>query len=246
MATVQQQSPFPSHWQFGQDFDPTTHLMQIERFDKRLNKKVSSDYLNVQNRLIWFIRDQRALIAAGMAQTSYTIQTELVEHDREACWAHFKTYVRDVLGNEATMYGSEAACDFPDYIEKASTKSLGRALLLLGYGTAFTSEIDEGERVVDAPVPPRANDRNDRAAAPASAPRPAPPAPARPTPAPVARPAPASAAEALATDRQITSIRKLCAALGRPEPDLATLTFAAAREHLTQLSQAYSEARQAS
>jgi hypothetical protein len=145
---------YPVGWAtLGQEYDPTQHLMQIERFDKRLNKKVSTDYLNVQNRLIWFIRDQRALIAAGMAQTSYTIQTELVEHDREAGWAHFKTSVRDVLGNEATMYGSESVRDFPDYIEKASTKSLGRALLLLGYGTAFTSEIDEGDRVVDAPVP---------------------------------------------------------------------------------------------
>ncbi len=230
MAEVQQQAPFPQGWRIAQDFNPQAHIMQIK----------GKDYLNVQNRLIWFIRDQRALIAAGLAQTAYTIQTELVEHDRDQGWAHFKTYVRDVLGNEATMYGSESVRDFPDYIEKASTKSLGRALLLLGYGTAFTAEIDEGERVVDAPVPPRP------ASAPVSAPRPVPAAPPRPAPAPVARPAPASAAEALATDRQITSIRKLCAALGRPEPDLATLTFAAARDLLTQLSQAYSEARQAS
>ncbi len=50
-----------------------------------------------------------------------------------------------------------------------------------------------------------------------------------------------------ATDRQLTSMRKLCAALGRPEPDnIATMTFADARDVLTQLSQAYSEARQAS
>lgn len=49
------------------------------------------------------------------------------------------------------MYGSEAAKDFPDFAEKASTKSLGRALLALGYGTAAAQELDEGERVVDTP-----------------------------------------------------------------------------------------------
>ena len=73
----------------------------------------------------------------GLATTSFVIRTELVEQDREAGYAHFKTYERDVMGNEATMYGSESAKDFGDYAEKASTKSLGRALLALGYGTAF-------------------------------------------------------------------------------------------------------------
>lgn len=239
MAEERTPTPFPPGWRIAQDFDPQAHIMQIK----------GKDYLNVQNRLIWFIRDQRALIAAGMAQTAYVIQTDLVEHDREAGWAPFKTYVRDVLGNEATMYGSESVRDFPDYIEKASTKSLGRALLLLGYGTAFTAEIDEGERVVDAPVPGRnapAAASRPTPVAPAARPTPmTPPAAARTAPAtPAARPAPAT--ETLATDRQLTSIRKLCAALKRPEPDAATLTFAAARDLLTQLSQAYSEARQAS
>jgi len=168
MTQPSQQTPYPSQWaNLGQEFDPQQHLMQIERFDKKTQKKVSTDYLNVQNRLIWFIRDQRMLISAGLAQTAYVIQTEMVEHDREGGWAHFKTYVRDVLGNEATMYGSESVRDFPDYIEKASTKSLGRALLLLGYGTAFTSEIDEGDRVVDAPAPSATKSNSISAAKPA-------------------------------------------------------------------------------
>jgi hypothetical protein len=146
------ETKYPQNWLIGQDFDPNQHLLAIERFDKRLNQKVVTDYLNVQNRLIWFIRDQRALIAAGLASTTYVVQTDLIELDRQQGWAHFKSYVRDVLGNEATMYGSESVKDFSDYIEKASTKSLGRALLLLGYGTAFADELDEGSRVVDAPM----------------------------------------------------------------------------------------------
>jgi hypothetical protein len=133
---------YPSNWRIAADYDPNQHLMNLK----------GRDYLNVQNRLLWFIRDQRDFIVRGLATASYVIRTELVEQDREAGFAHFKTYVRDVMGNEATMYGSESAKDFADYAEKASTKSLGRALLALGYGTAFAPEMDEGDRIVDSPV----------------------------------------------------------------------------------------------
>lgn len=152
----------PTSWLIAQDYDPNKHLMQIK----------GKAYLTVQERLIWFIKEQRELIQAGHATTPYVVETTLVALDLDKGWAHFKTYIRDALGNEATMYGSEAAKDFPDYIEKASTKSVGRALVMLGYGTQFAPEISEGEenRPVDSPArqPP---------------PRPAaPPAPARPTP----------------------------------------------------------------
>ncbi|HEX8036322.1 MAG TPA: hypothetical protein VF510_20860, partial [Ktedonobacterales bacterium] len=151
---AENQQAFPLNRRIGQDFDPNEHLMQLK----------GRDYLNVQNRLLWFIRDQRALIVAGLAKVPYVVQTDLVELDRDTSWAHFKTYVRDVLGNEATMYGSESAKDFADYAEKASTKSLGRALLALGYGTAFAPEMDEGERVVDSPVDRRTSSARERQA----------------------------------------------------------------------------------
>jgi hypothetical protein len=35
---------------------------------------------------------------------------------------------------------------------KAETKAVGRALAMLGYGTQFAPEMDEGERIVDSPV----------------------------------------------------------------------------------------------
>lgn len=49
--------------------------------------------------------------------------------------------------------------------------------------------------------------------------------------------------ETMASDRQIISILKLCAALGRQEPEVATLTFAAAKELLIGLTQTYTESR---
>ena len=133
---------FPDNWRISQDFDPLDHMMKLS----------GRDYLNVQNRLLWFVRDQRDFIMRGLATTSYVIRSELIEHDLQAGYAQFRTYVRDVLGNEATMYGSETAKDFKDYAEKASTKSLGRALAMLGYGTQYAPEMDEGERVVDSPL----------------------------------------------------------------------------------------------
>lgn len=236
MAEDQQQ--FPQNWRIGQDFDPNAHLMNLK----------GRDYLNVQNRLLWFIRDQRALIVAGLAKVPYVVQSELVEMDRSTGWAHFKTYVRDVLGNEATMYGSEAAKDFADFAEKASTKSLGRALLALGYGTAFAPEMDEGERVVDAPVNRRPQQQQQQAERPrqVSTIR---EAPAASETARVAGPAAAPTAqtgeEPEATEKQLASIRKLCEALGKPEPN-GVLSYGQARELITQLSGEYQRVRRAS
>jgi len=71
--------------------------------------------------------------------------------------------------------------------------------------------------------------------------------------APVQQPAAASAAaterdgaeEPAATEQQMVSIRKLCEALRRPEPD-STLSYAEARQLITQLSGEYQRMRRAS
>ncbi len=246
---AENQQSFPSNWRIGQDFDPNEHLMQLK----------GRDYLNVQNRLLWFIRDQRALIVAGLAKVPYVVQTDLVEMDRGTSWAHFKTYVRDVLGNEATMYGSEAAKDFADYAEKASTKSLGRALLALGYGTAFAPEMDEGERVVDSPVERErrtTSARERQASVIREAPTTREPreatagaaAPVRPSPgAQQHQPIDANNGgdeEPKATDAQRASIRKLCTVLGKTEPEDVT-TQAQARELISHLSREYQEQQRA-
>ncbi|HEX9037062.1 MAG TPA: hypothetical protein VF808_08750 [Ktedonobacterales bacterium] len=218
---------FPPNWLLAADYDPNDHLMSLK----------GKEYLNVQHRLLWFMRDQRDMIASGLATTSYAIRTELVEIDREVGWAHFRTTVRDVLGNESVMYGSESKSDFPDYIEKASTKSLGRALLALGYGAAFAPEIDEGERIVDSPVERRPMQRPDTAPArrPASV--------IRESAAP--QPGASAGAEQPATEQQLISIGKLYEALHRPQASLP-VTYAEARQLLTELSAEYQRIRRAS
>jgi hypothetical protein len=41
---------------------------------------------------------------------------------------------------------------FPDYIEKAETGAIGRALAMCGYGTLQAPEFDEQDRLADMPV----------------------------------------------------------------------------------------------
>jgi hypothetical protein len=113
-------------------FDPNKHLIQLK----------GKDYLQVMWRLVWF----REAYPHG------TIHTEVVHLDLENNIAVFKATVTDGEGGSATGHGSESMRDFLDYIEKAETKSVGRALAALGFGTQFAPELEEGNRIVDAPV----------------------------------------------------------------------------------------------
>ena len=57
--------------------------------------------------------------------------------------------------------------------------------------------------------------------------------------------APCHATEPPATEQQLASIRKLCTALGKPEPE-PVATFAEAKQVIMQLSSEYQRARKAS
>ena len=118
-------------------FNPNEHMIQLK--DKKGNKK---DYLQVAWRLVWF-RDEKP---------EWAIDTQALTIDEEH--AIFKTTIYDENGcQKSAGHGSESKKDFWDFIEKAETKSIGRALAMLGYGTQFAgNELDEGERIVDSPI----------------------------------------------------------------------------------------------
>ncbi|HUG15488.1 MAG TPA: hypothetical protein VMM78_10790 [Thermomicrobiales bacterium] len=101
------------------------------------------DYLEVKWRLVWL----------RSVYPDARIETELVEHQGHS--AVFRALVSLSSGACATGWGSEAADDFGDYLEKAETKALGRALAALGFGTQFCPDYDFGadrQRLVDSPV----------------------------------------------------------------------------------------------
>ncbi len=114
-------------------FNPSEHLIELK----------GKQYLQVMWRLVWF-REDKPL---------WNIDTKL-EH-LTPDHAVFSAKVSDENGvQKASGYGSESAKDFTDFIEKAETKAIGRALAMLGYGTQFAPELDEGRRIVDSPTPP--------------------------------------------------------------------------------------------
>jgi hypothetical protein len=114
-------------------FEPKNYLTRIS----------GADYLEVKWRLVWFRNEN----------PNGRIETELMSHDGDT--AIFRARVEIPDHGSATGWGSEASSDFGDYIEKAETKALGRALAALGYGTQFCPDFEFGaeqNRVVDSPI----------------------------------------------------------------------------------------------
>ncbi len=116
-------------------FDPKAHLMQLK----------GKDYLEVKWRLMWFREQHPAASGWGIR----TVCEEVTEDS-----ARYRAQIvspEGVIVAEGTK--TETKRGFADFVEKAETGAIGRALALCGYGTQFCGdELDEGERIVDSPV----------------------------------------------------------------------------------------------
>ena len=120
-------------------FDPRQHLINLK----------GKDYLPVAARLIWLNEEAER----------YTIHTNILKlEDTYAVVQATVTVSSDenVAVKTATALKREDKTHFPDYLEKAETGAIGRALGMLGFGTQFAPEFDEmaGQlegRVVDTP-----------------------------------------------------------------------------------------------
>lgn len=100
------------------------------------------DYLQVAHRIVWFREEH----------PDWTIETSIVEiSDKHSI---FRASIINDLGRLiATGTKSETIDGFQDHLEKSETGSIGRALALCGYGTQFATELDEGNRLADSPLP---------------------------------------------------------------------------------------------
>jgi hypothetical protein len=93
-----------------------------------------AEYLPVQARVHWF----RTLNPRGR------VETEMLFFEPNAQVAVFRASVYNSDGELlATATKMETAKGFADYLEKAETGAIGRALALAGYGTQFAPELLE-------------------------------------------------------------------------------------------------------
>ena len=118
-----------------------------------LNLK-GKDYLMVAYRLQWLAEEY----------PFYNINSEfLVLTDDQTVTRSTVSIFNEAgrLIRQATATKRESKKDFPDHTEKSETSSIGRALSMLGLGTAQAiSDLDEGVRLADSPLqdvrPPKA------------------------------------------------------------------------------------------
>lgn len=104
-------------------------------------EKTETDYLPVAARIAWFRKEH----------PYWSIVTDIEELANKA--VVMKATIKDMTGNViATARKKETEIGFPDYIEKAETGAIGRALAMCGYGTLQAPEFDEQERLADSPV----------------------------------------------------------------------------------------------
>src|SRR5688500_12984296 len=123
--------------------EPTTPEAAPKPFEasKYIRKIKGGDYLEVKWRIVWF----RSEFPNGR------IVSELLHHgDHQAV---FRATVENGHGGVATGHGTEEIDHFQDYLEKAETKAIGRALAALGYGTQFCYDFADGDGpIADAPL----------------------------------------------------------------------------------------------
>jgi len=129
-------------------FDPNKYMLKLPKTKKIIGdngmvkwEKTETDYLPVAARIAWFRREHPL----------WSIITKVEKWGDKA--VVMKAVIKDVTGAIiATARKKETEIGFPDYIEKAETGAIGRALAMCGYGTLQAPEFDEQDRLADAPV----------------------------------------------------------------------------------------------
>ena len=135
------------------DFDPRKRMIQIPGRGRGLH---GGAYLPARQRMLWFrqehpsgsietelikLTDDLAVFKATVTYPVYTPRGTDAEAEGLSTWVDFV---------KCTGHGSETRGDFGEYIEKAETKAIARALGAAGFGTEGAFEEDPS-RPADAP-----------------------------------------------------------------------------------------------
>lgn len=118
-------------------------------------------YLQVAHRLVWFREDHpNAQIVTELVQLG---DTKAVAKATISLLVSTNNGFQTVVVAQA--HKSETEDNFSDFIEKAETGAVGRALAMAGYGTQFDPDLDEGERLADSPIDVPTKGKNGKAVA---------------------------------------------------------------------------------
>lgn len=103
-------------------------------------------YMQVAHRIVWFNEE--------VSSYSMTVNFHKLTEDEAIATAVIEIY--DASGRvvkRAQGTKAENKKSFADFIEKAETGACGRAITMLGFGTAYAvADLDEGDRLIDSPV----------------------------------------------------------------------------------------------
>jgi hypothetical protein len=109
-----------------------------------LNLK-GNEYMKAAHRILWF-QEETPL---------YKTEIEFPVLTDEVALAKVKVTIMNANGEiirKVEDVKMEHKAHFTDFVEKAVTGAYARAVTLLGFGTAYAlADLDEGERIVDAP-----------------------------------------------------------------------------------------------
>lgn len=168
---IERMSPLFSHLDTATEEEIKARIQpNLDKFIENLAKegKAPRMYLNVAGRILWFKKDHPkgtsfSFVYEMDREREYTRLVvnpkrpqEPPKEEKVYGYAHYAAVVFD--GSGVVGYGekTETALGFDDYVEKAATGAIGRALLTMGYGTQFEDgmrELNEGKRIVDSPIP---------------------------------------------------------------------------------------------
>lgn len=147
-------------------FNPAEHIIKLPKKKKMITgwrvvggKKLPvetwrtyyQNYLEVKWRLVWFREEH----------PDWTIKTSLIASNFGEGFQYAAVYceILDERGRVlSTGHGLEYKSNFANFLEKAETAAVGRALAQLGYGTQFAPELEDKDRVVDTPIETGASD----------------------------------------------------------------------------------------
>jgi hypothetical protein len=118
-------------------FDPNKYMLKLPKTKKIVGdngmvkwEKTETDYLPVAARIAWFRREHPL----------WSIITEVEQLANKA--VVMKATIKDMLGTViATARKKETEIGFPDYIEKAETGAIGRALAMCGIRNASSTRV---------------------------------------------------------------------------------------------------------